>query len=456
MGKNEEYIDRLFRDRLQSHEVEPPAGAWEAIRSEINRKKQRKLVWIRTAAASAILLLSLATGYFIGNSRHHRSMAQSSVQNTVTPRNEAPLPSVPVNKSNKEQKNSGKASPIFAPDQQIIITASSEPFMAQTEVHITAYENTTVNVDNPTKPGLSSSELTPVPGHDAKISFTEQQLLLPGISERLALAPSSLPDDEIQVDLDEKKPGNQPVSRFSVGGDGTPVLAYRDIQKKSSTGNSQFSNEEPLSTFAAGLHVQYKVSRRFGLQTGLYYSGMGMQISASSFSSGNKRVSTASGVMVANENFPGVNNSTGEINALSLYSKADENLYTPNTFAASDNAHIIQQFGYLEVPLLLKYRVIDSKIGLSMIGGLACHYMVSNKVFLKSSGGKSDIGSTQDVSEFNYSGAFGIGMEYAWSKKLFMSLEPTMNYYINPSYKTTTYTTHPYSFGVYTGINYCF
>jgi hypothetical protein len=50
----------------------------------------------------------------------------------------------------------------------------------------------------------------------------------------------------------------------------------------------------------------------------------------------------------------------------------------------------------------------------------------------------------------------GMGIEYTISDKFSLNLEPTFRYYLSPFGDATGVKTHPYSFGVFSGLSFKF
>ena len=75
--------------------------------------------------------------------------------------------------------------------------------------------------------------------------------------------------------------------------------------------------------------------------------------------------------------------------------------------------------------------------------------LVNNSVYTMVDGGKYPVGKTEGLNFYNEQ-FIGMGMEYNFSKKLSLNLEPTFRYYLNP-FNTCRILIHPYSFGVFSG-----
>lgn len=115
-----------------------------------------------------------------------------------------------------------------------------------------------------------------------------------------------------------------------------------------------------------------------------------------------------------------------------------------------------QSFQYLEVPVIMRYKVLDKKIDLNLLGGLSYNLLIGNSVYAASAGRNVLIGKTEGINPIAFSSSVGFGMAYDISKKLSLNLEPTMRYYLSKTGDRTDGRNHPYLFGVYSGIFYKF
>ena len=115
-----------------------------------------------------------------------------------------------------------------------------------------------------------------------------------------------------------------------------------------------------------------------------------------------------------------------------------------------------QNFSYLEFPVVIRYKFVDKMIDFNLIGGLSYNMLVNNSVYTIVDGGKYPIGTTEGLNLISLSSSLGMGMEYNFSDKLSLNLEPTFRYYLNPFSVTTGSYIHPYSFGIFSGLSYKF
>jgi hypothetical protein len=71
-------------------------------------------------------------------------------------------------------------------------------------------------------------------------------------------------------------------------------------------------------------------------------------------------------------------------------------------------------------------------------------------------GNKYIVGKTEGLNPLMVSSSLGMGMEYNLTDKFSLNLEPTFRYYLNPFGEFSGMKTHPYSFGVFSGLTYKF
>lgn len=141
--------------------------------------------------------------------------------------------------------------------------------------------------------------------------------------------------------------------------------------------------------------------------------------------------------------------------------------YNPNvsnqTILAASNAivteiifpskmDITQKISYTEIPLEVKYKFLDKKIGLKSSFGFSYLLLDENKISIKTANGFSqDIGKTKNLSGTSLSVNLGLEMDYPLFRNTKIFVEPMLNYQVkafsNSDFK-------PYFFGIHTGIRY--
>ena len=180
--------------------------------------------------------------------------------------------------------------------------------------------------------------------------------------------------------------------------------------------------------------------------------------------------------------FYAIGDSKSEMNSLSVYVgnstgkivAGDEGLFNTNLSPSSnvfrDQAEsnqlnstmpvksITQYFEYLEIPVNVRYKILDKKLDVSLMGGISTNFLVGTDIRLNytDNSSKNTDYTTEGLNRINYSGLVGIGFEYPLFKNLILNLEPKFRYYMNPIDKEQVYDIHPYSIGVFSGISYLF
>ena len=370
--QEEHSVDKTFR-RLLDYEVQPSDEVWNAVQEALHRRKGKRLLWIRLSAAAAILAFAVLFGYYLG--RQSQPLAVD-------------LP----------QKN-----------HQSTTEVSTKSFTASSGVHPLGDENTLPDIKpDINKAGIDLMNLENsigfpknqvekekrIPQIDASFPFLQRKEPamasaakwgLPGISEKLLLA--SLPSDEgIVVEAEEKN--QTAINRnFAVGGWVGPVLAYRDVHARNTavlataSGVSASSKEQPLTTYAGSLQLYYQVSKRLSIGTGLGYSGMGLQwkesFSLEVYSLNGADILQNKESVAYTDAYFAARNSLGNIPSLEGLSS---NLLTSGVTAERSLSELqfTQQLGYVEIPLVVKYAVLDRRLGDSLSTGILNHFLVRN------------------------------------------------------------------------------
>jgi hypothetical protein len=105
-----------------------------------------------------------------------------------------------------------------------------------------------------------------------------------------------------------------------------------------------------------------------------------------------------------------------------------------------------QYFDYLEIPLILKYKLIDRKMDFSFSGGMVTNFLFGNS-YLIEDGQSERIGETTEINEINYIGSVGLGIEYPIVTNFAITIEPRFRYYLNAFDEASNIDVHPFSFG---------
>jgi hypothetical protein len=180
------------------------------------------------------------------------------------------------------------------------------------------------------------------------------------------------------------------------------------------------SDEQPLFSYSGGFALSYRINKRVSVQSGLYYSSFGQELSGiTSFGGFQQYDYTKSG-----RNFEVLTTNglvyTNNADVFLIDSRSDNRLttrYTSDYFDPTkanlqyiDNS-LRQNFSYLELPVIFRYKLIDKTIDFNLVGGLSSNILVNNSVYAAVDGGKYQVGKTEGLNLLTFSSSLGMGME---------------------------------------------
>ncbi|MCX6255955.1 MAG: outer membrane beta-barrel protein [Bacteroidia bacterium] len=433
-------IDLVFRNGLKDFEVLPPQEVWDNIHPVIKRK-QRSFILIRAAALIAVLLALSFLTY-----RWSREVSAGLDSTVMALDEEAASPGISpsIDKpfifavgENKAPENSPKTFIENIPENDIVAEnkVTTSPEVAYLQEYSSLSVSKTESFYGPLLASLNSPQ---------KMSFENKE-----------------PDQQFLPE----NPTLNSTERWSVA-----AMASPTYYSMFSSGNDVISkqlkaSEQPLISYSGGVAFSYKINKRFSIQSGLYFSSLGQEVDGiNSFSgfqnynytkgSRNFEVLTSNGTLYTNNGDVFLSaNGPGE-RILTNYTSDVFNPEKANLRPLSNTLR--QNFSYLELPIVLRYKVVDKMIDFSLIGGVSYNLLVNNSVYTMSGGTKYPIGKTDGLNPISLSSSLGMGMEYNFSDNLSLNLEPTFRYYLNPFNEITGSKIHPYTFGIFSGLSYKF
>ena len=466
--KLDEYnLDNFFRDKLEGHSVPPPAGGWEIIRGGLNTiKREKRILLYRAVAVAAVVVIAFIGGWLLNNGRQE------------------PVPQVA--REQTERASSQKTVETILPESQ------TEKFIA--EQHISIAETKVKKEGTPTPDELIQAE-------KSKFIFTENTesvikrtkepgfKLLAGFKALLEntdaeeklhqkTGPTILSADGLSMEDRNLIAQNASDIAGKTTRQGNWELGFRLSPGYSSQSSNHSEEYEKNMTWAdtdgsvdvnGGISVEYKAGKRWSLESGIYYaqngqsSGNYIQTYASNITAEyadsratgyfNTPVEVKQGIMAMNSaagviEFAKTPENTEVYAGLDAQSNYSNILLTSGEFS--------QVFDFIEVPLYVKYLLIDRKVDIELLGGFSANWVVGNNVYMAYEGTRENIGKTADISSLSYSGALGIGLAYELGKRFSVSVEPRFNYFLSSINKSEAVDYRPYRMGIYSGVNYRF
>ncbi|MCA0131345.1 hypothetical protein [Winogradskyella alexanderae] len=226
---------------------------------------------------------------------------------------------------------------------------------------------------------------------------------------------------------------------FSSLGQGSPVHSQFNQNAKSSDINMSY-----------GIAGTYAINKRLKVRAGVNRVNLNYTTSDVIGFIGSEAVSR--GVSAQFEN---LDLSSG-VQSVSLVSSSMMNRATmPEAFNTQFVGDLDQQFGFIEVPLELEYKLIDKRFGLNFIGGFSTFFLSENEIYADINGSSTMIGEANNINSTSFSANLGLGLDYSLSKQWNFNLEPTFKYQLN-TFNNTSGNFRPFFIGVYTGLSFKF
>ena len=230
---------------------------------------------------------------------------------------------------------------------------------------------------------------------------------------------------------------------YNTLGEGSPIHSNFAANDKSGEINMSY-----------GMNLAYSVNKRLKIRTGVHRVDLGYSTDDIVFSSS---LSASTNEMIENIDY-GANavnlvvSSSASVNGdlSAIDGSSDIVAQSPD-----QSGQMRQQLRYLEFPLEMQYRFIDKKFSLDVIGGVSSLVLIDNEVSLSAEGRVTTMGEANNVNPLNFSTNLGLGLGYQLGDQWSLSVEPLFKYQLN-TFEGEAGNFQPYSFGVYSGVNFRF
>ncbi|TMU55001.1 outer membrane beta-barrel protein [Flagellimonas algicola] len=510
MGKKN--LEQLFKEKLGDFQEVPDDAVWKSIEASLDKKKQKKRVvpiWWRLGGTAAVLAILLYVINPFGDSDNSEPIIISETENNQFPdgqnssddkiksssiSEEDGLVGTQENNSLESDQNAvvetseGKSNSVssnpsqFVSGQEVAENPSEKnenPTNAdplrddapKTEDYATVAATESSEKGNGVEQEVQNKErkdvlnLAPqleqeaIATNDSNQQQAKDNLLEDATQEEEVVAQNQKDDDvdegqsifdaiaEQEKDDVAQNSGNKwsvgpsiaPVY-FSASGEGSPV--HSSFASNSKSGNVDLSY---------GVTVAYEVGKKLKVRTGVHRVNFGYDTNDVVFSSSldGSSVNLIDNIDYARQSENIVVESRDK-GALSL-DKEEVNFSS----SAVLDGKMIQNLGYLEIPLELNYSLIDKKFGVDLIGGVSSLFLVDNSVLLESEGLVTEVGEANNANSMNFSTNVGLGFNYKFSPKVQLNLEPVFKYQLN-TFSDTSGSFRPFSVGVYSGFSFKF
>lgn len=485
-------LDNLFKEKFKDFSEIPDERIWEKLEASLAKKKKKRVVpiwWQLGGAAAAIAILlyiidpfssveNTAAPTIVDTEEHiqdspqntedknldnlkpiqqsretplvdserstgdgikakeHNTISPAS-KNIVHPQRDRSIPSeaIAVNTQEKgEQENRDKLADLNKDKDPIAVKNGD----------VAENHRTPKDPNETIKNGENENKLDLLEG-ETEVAQNENEEEKPKISIYEAIEAQEESEQEA-VAVSQKKdrwsmgPSVAPVF-FSSTGEGSPV--HSDFAPNSKSGNLNLSY---------GLTVTYNISEKLSVRSGVHRVDFGYDTNDVLFSSS---LTTSSNELIDNISY------TQTSRNLVLESKSSRSATIGNDVeftgggASELEGQMVQQLGYIEVPMELNYALVDRRFGINLIGGVSSLFLVDNSISVESDQLVAEVGEANNANSVNFSTNIGIGFNYEISKKVQFNVEPIFKYQLN-TFSDTAGDFRPFAIGVYSGLNFRF
>ena len=494
-------IDRLFQEKFKDFDPAPESAVWENIKAKLDAQEKESdrvipIWWWRLGGIAAALAFLLTIGSLTNWFQKENEQFQAPKE-TITDTNEPKATETQKtddqdadnkvieqkDQFNTPQKNNIQEEVANAQKNNANINSSATNNLSTSD----AKENNSVaiaktNIASPLKKNILNKDI------EKSSNYTDEKALAKNDDEnkerdnklnaidkgKVAEVAADEKDIEQAVAQDEKKKSIfdaikeqedlkkdvvavENTERWSLNPNVAPV--YFSSLRNGSPINPRF-NDNVKSTninLSYGISVAYQINKRLSIRTGVNQVNLGYDTNDVSVTMLDGAVASN---VVAQQNNITFNQSSNNIilgDTPRIGGRALTQQQSSDVFLASSvpqvNAVLTQEFGYIEVPLEIKYRLIDRRLGVNIIGGVSSLFLTDNSISVSSETISSEIGEANNINSTNFSTNFGIGIDYRISKKILFNVEPVFKYQLNTFADETNGGFLPYTLGIHTGIN---
>lgn len=478
MNMEEQNMDKAIREKLEGFSQQPPLHVWDNIQGRLQaQKRKRRIVVFSRVAAAAVVVLAFLAGWFFNEKATRITPVVTKTEIQKEP-------------NSAENIEGGKTIPEAKNETMVAETKDNDENKPGSETEkvmetLIAEKGIGVFTANADAVQSSSEKETPEPETRENVHFKILDkigvIFTQNQQEDLGLKEETIPGnqinraDEVLIAENIRNMANneEDQSKWKVGlqvspGYSSQNSSYSDAYSSAMT----YSGENGNTNIAGGFSVQMKAGKKWSVESGVYYASNGQRstnskefradamyggyfpISESERSYFNTAVNLANGQLAMNSTAGVIQFSKTPAGTEVGAGLEDEGLANaPTLLTESEFSQVLE---FIEVPLYLRYSLIDAKIGVELLGGINAGIVAGNKVYMENRYGNQNIGKTKDISTVNLSGTLGVGLNYAVSKHISLAVEPRFNYYLNSVNQSPEVNFRPYRIGVYTGLYYAF
>lgn len=463
MQDKNKHIDEAFRNKLLNYEVAPPPAVWDRVAASMdNSKKKRKMIWLWRSMAAAMLALAFTGAWHFANRSIEQQDFTAQIEEINGSQEQNELITLPIEQSTEEQTTAPETlKPI---DSKTLANKKPKTTSLKTDRQLFASAKPLARKPVFLKNIAPLSNLSGFENHE--VIETDKVIIAANL---IALS-------------HEKPTSNNQKERWAIGIKGSPIYNNEQINFDG-FGNKEYAplfsdialsnnvNTSYKMSLAGGVNVSYKTNDKISFTTGVHYNEVTQE-------------SASVGISYIGQNW--LYNSNEQIRDEAIYAGDKSSSYTENNVMLNtqtgvaninltpglqlnqvsktnalandmvENYDLKQLAGYIEIPFLMRYQLIDKQMGLYFLGGINTNLLVSNNILVYNQHEVVGKGVTEGLRDIALSSSIGVGLNYELSKHFSLSFEPTVKLFLNTLNTQNRYNSKPYTLGVFSGISYQF
>lgn len=458
MQNNEHKIDQVFREKLSGYGSPPPPAVWDRISDSMGySRRKNNMLWLWRASAAASVLLAFLAGWYLSNQTNNDQQLFSELEQIRANQSKQLIIHSPV-----EQNISIQLQP--TPIQPFIATAYPDQERLFAQATTAQRETVVIENLNPRENGLLTSKASQMKLSNPNIVLlneADQEIIEANL---LALANQS------------ETRGSK--NSWAVGVQGSPVFSF----DQPATGNNYHATPESgwaqrdvatsyQPSLVGGISVSYNTGSKISITSGISYNELAQGSANVGVSfAGQNWLNERMGASFDYASTPIESNLVPESNNVMLNTQSGlANVTLPkgvqlnevskyNSLATNtiENYDLKQAAGYIEIPFLMRYKLLDKQFGIHLLGGINTNVLVSNNVQLVNRDEIIASGVTEGLRDIAFSSSVGMGMSYEISQRFAINVEPTLKVFLNSLNSQANFNTRPYSLGIFSGVTYQF
>jgi len=464
--KEKKHIDQLFKESFKNFEASPSPQVWENIQAKLKEEEDRKVIplWIKLGGVAALLALLLTVGNSVFNPSLNNDTPTITEENTNIETQETEN-NIITNGNEIEKVEIAAEDKI--PNKDAVKNSSDNKIKKETNISESeiAYENDTKNISDKNE---NRSENIIKGSEDKTSNISEAVANVKTVDNKNIPSEIEKTDTEVAVSEEENKRSiydaieetnseeavaivnSKPDNRWEITPNVGPVY-YNSLSEGSSIDPSFSDNPKSGDlNITYGVLVSYNLNSRFSVRSGL--SNVNLSYSTTGIELGNGPVSVA---------LKSVDYSKRGDVLIAVDSGTLADLNPEGEFgnvvpkSTSGEPSLNQNISYYEIPLELKYALLNNKFGVNLIGGFSTLLLDNNEVFVEAGDFNETLGEANNLSTMSFTTNIGLGLNYSFSKKLMFNIEPMFKYQLNP-YTDSSVDFKPYYIGIYSGLSFKF